>query len=93
MRALLQSPAAAGAAQQLEPIGAAVAALLDGGAWGSVISNVRAAMRTASSMRERLSADFWALLVGIENGLADAGTVTSEAEVLRLTNRALQTMA
>ncbi len=44
-------------------------------------------------MRERLSADFWALLAGIENGLATAETLTSEAEVLRLVNRALQTMA
>ena len=76
-----------------EAVETAGAALLDPGAWGSVISNVRAAMRTASSMRERLSADFWALLVGIENGLAASGALTSEAEVLRLTNRALQTMA
>jgi uncharacterized circularly permuted ATP-grasp superfamily protein/uncharacterized alpha-E superfamily protein len=76
-----------------DAVAAAGSALLDGGAWGSVISNIRAAMRTASSMRERLSADFWALLVGIENGLATAGAMTSEAEVLRLTNRALQTMA
>lgn len=76
-----------------DAVAAAGAALLDGRAWGSVISNVRAAMRTASSMRERLSADFWALLVGIENGLATAEPLTSEAEVLRLANRALQTMA
>ncbi|HEY0650230.1 circularly permuted type 2 ATP-grasp protein [Phenylobacterium sp.] len=76
-----------------DAVAAAGAALLDVGAWGSVICNVRSAMRTASSMRERLSADFWALLVGIENGLATAEAVTSEAEVLRLVNRALQTMA
>lgn len=76
-----------------DAVATAAHALLDAGAWGSVISNIRSAMRTASSMRERLSADFWALLVGIENGLADAGTLTSEAEILRLVNRALQTMA
>ena len=76
-----------------DAVATASAALLDTAAWGSVICNVRAAMRTASSMRERLSADFWALLAGIENGLATAETLTSEAEVLRLVNRALQTMA
>lgn len=76
-----------------DAMAAAGAAMLDAGAWGSVISNIRAAMRTASSMRERLSADFWALLVGIENGLASAEALTSEADVLRLANRALQTMA
>ena len=68
-------------------------ALLDPDAWGSVISTIRAEMRTAASMRERLSADFWALLVGIEGGLAKAGRLETEADVLRLTNRALQTMA
>src|SRR5688500_12348326 len=76
-----------------DAVAAAGAALLDGGAWGSVISNIRAGMRTPPSMRERLSPDFWALLVGIENGLATAEALTSEAEVLRLVNRALQTMA
>jgi uncharacterized circularly permuted ATP-grasp superfamily protein/uncharacterized alpha-E superfamily protein len=86
-----------GALPETAPVADAVvtaaSALLDASAWGSVISNVRAAMRTAASMRERLSADFWALLVGIENGLATAGEQSSEAEVLRLANRALQTMA
>jgi uncharacterized circularly permuted ATP-grasp superfamily protein/uncharacterized alpha-E superfamily protein len=72
---------------------AAGRALLDPTAWGSVISTIRSELRTANSMRERLSADFWSLLVGIENGLASAGHLDSEADVLRLTNRALQTMA
>jgi len=76
-----------------DAVEAARSSLLDAGAWGSVISIIRSAMRTASSMRERLSADFWALLVGIENGLATSEALTSEAEVLRVVNRALQTMA
>lgn len=76
-----------------DAVATAASALLDAGAPGSVLSNIRAAMRTASSMRERLSADFWALLVGIENGLTTATAVGSETEVLRLANRALQTMA
>ncbi|WP_337186399.1 circularly permuted type 2 ATP-grasp protein [Phenylobacterium sp.] len=82
----LRAPAA-------DVVHAAGRALLDPGAWGSVISTIRAEMRTAASMRERLSADFWALLVGIEGGLAKAGRLETEADVLRLTNRALQTMA
>ncbi|MDZ4373779.1 MAG: circularly permuted type 2 ATP-grasp protein [Phenylobacterium sp.] len=74
-------------------IAAASRALLDADAWGSVISTIRSEIRTAGSMRERLSADFWALLVGIENGLSNAGELETEADILRLTNRALQTMA
>ncbi len=94
LRTLLQEWGAIGDGVAADDaVATASAALLDTAAWGSVICNVRAAMRTASSMRERLSADFWALLAGIENGLATAETLTSEAEVLRLVNRALQTMA
>ena len=46
-------------------------ALHDEEAYGSVVNLVRKARRTASSMRERLSADFWALLLDLENRLAN----------------------
>ena len=51
---------------------AARASLHDEAAWGSVISLVRSAKRTASGMRERLSADFWALLLELEADLGGA---------------------
>ena len=69
---------------------AARMALHDQGAYGSVIYLVRAARRTASSMRERLSADFWSLLVSLENGLASpAKDVVSEADALAQVEAAL----
>ena len=71
---------------------AARCALHDEGAPGSVINLVRQAGRTASSMRERLSADFWSLLVGLERGLASPGTI-SEADALAQVEQALQRLA
>ena len=71
---------------------AARCALHDETASGSVINLVRQAGRTASSMRERLSADFWSLLVGLERGLAPPGTI-SEAEALAQVEQALQRLA
>ncbi|MDR3506869.1 MAG: circularly permuted type 2 ATP-grasp protein [Caulobacteraceae bacterium] len=73
---------------------AAVAAVGDPEAYGSVISLVRSARRTASSTRERLSADFWKLLVELEVRL----TVTNpapgaRAEVLDRVEAALQTLS
>jgi uncharacterized circularly permuted ATP-grasp superfamily protein/uncharacterized alpha-E superfamily protein len=56
-----------GAGQAAE---AALRAVADREAYGSVISLVRSARRTASSTRERLSADFWKLLVELESRLA-----------------------
>lgn len=62
--------------------------------WGSVIQLIRSAQRTASSMRERLSADFWALLQDLEAAIAaGAETVTSEALALRQVENALQILA
>jgi uncharacterized circularly permuted ATP-grasp superfamily protein/uncharacterized alpha-E superfamily protein len=73
---------------------AARVALHDQGAYGSVIYLVRAARRTASSMRERLSADFWSLLVSLEQGLASpAKDVISEADALAQVEAALQILA
>lgn len=69
-------------------------ALHDQEAFGSVIDLVRRARRTASSMRERLSADFWTLLLNLENQLLDgARNLPSEAEVLRQVETALQILA
>ncbi|WP_091738054.1 circularly permuted type 2 ATP-grasp protein [Phenylobacterium immobile] len=69
-------------------------ALHDEDAYGSVIYLVRAARRTASTMRERLSADFWTLIVNLERRLAEAAQApTSEAEALQQTESALQILA
>ena len=60
----------------------------------SVIHLVRAARRTASSMRERLSADFWTLLLNLESLLKQrAQDVLSEAEALQQIEAALQILA
>jgi uncharacterized alpha-E superfamily protein len=69
-------------------------ALHDEEASGSVIYLVRAARRTAASMRERLSADFWTLLLNLENNLlAGASNVASEADALEQVEGALQILA
>ena len=69
-------------------------ALFDQEAFGSVIHLVRAARRTASSMRERLSADFWTLLLDLESRLMEpANDPLSEAGTLRQVESALQTLA
>nr|WP_295662642.1 circularly permuted type 2 ATP-grasp protein [Polymorphobacter sp.] len=68
--------------------------LRDQQAYGSVIYLVRAARRTAASMRERLSADFWALLLNLETELAETDrTPNSEAEALQQIESALQILA
>ncbi len=69
-------------------------ALHDEKAYGSVIYLVRAARRTAASMRERLSADFWTLLSSLEKQLSThAKDVLSEAEALQQAEDALQILA
>ncbi|HVY35416.1 MAG TPA: circularly permuted type 2 ATP-grasp protein [Caulobacteraceae bacterium] len=73
---------------------AARAALRDEDAIGSVIHLVQSARRTASSVRERLSADFWTLLLRLESRLAGpAEGMVSEADVLRDVEAALQILA
>jgi uncharacterized circularly permuted ATP-grasp superfamily protein/uncharacterized alpha-E superfamily protein len=69
-------------------------ALHDQKAYGSVIYLVRAAQRAAASMRERLSVDFWALLLTLEKELAEgAQAPVSEAEALQQIESALQLVA
>jgi len=69
-------------------------ALLSPANWGSVINLVRSAQRTASSMRERLSPDFWALLLDLEGALANrTDTITSEAQALRLVETTLRVVS
>jgi uncharacterized alpha-E superfamily protein len=69
-------------------------ALHDTEAVGSVVNLVRSARRTAASMRERLSADFWTLLLNLENRLLeDAPDMPSEADALQQVERALQILA
>ena len=69
-------------------------ALHDAEAWGSVTYLVRSAKRTASGMRERLSADFWGLLVDLEGDLAGgANEIHSEAQALEQVERALRHIA
>ena len=68
--------------------------LHDQSAYGSVIYLVRSARRTAASMRERLSPDFWALLLTLESRLIDgAKALDSEAEALQQAETALQILA
>jgi uncharacterized circularly permuted ATP-grasp superfamily protein/uncharacterized alpha-E superfamily protein len=75
-------------------VDAARASLHDDAAYGSVIHLVKAARRTASSMRERLSADFWSLLLKLETGLLDsAKSELTEAEILQHVEDALQILA
>ncbi len=69
-------------------------ALHDEEAPGSVIDLVREARRTASSMRERLSADFWTLLLNLDARLLEgARNPLSEAEILQQVESTLQTLA
>ena len=75
-------------------VDAARKALFDRETFGSVIRLVRAARRTASSMRERLSPDFWTLLVNLENRLNEpTQDPLSEAGVLQQAETALQILA
>ncbi|HEY2658122.1 MAG TPA: circularly permuted type 2 ATP-grasp protein, partial [Caulobacteraceae bacterium] len=76
------------------PAAAALRAVSDSDSIGSVISLVRAARRAASSTRERLSADFWKLLVELETRLAvDAPHGGGKTEVLDRVEGALQTLS
>ena len=69
-------------------------ALHDVTAEGAVITLVRAVKRTASGMRERLSSDFWSLLLQLEASLAGgARTVVTEADALSQTEDALQRLS
>jgi uncharacterized alpha-E superfamily protein len=59
-----------------------------------VIYLVRSARRAAASLRERLSADFWSLLLRLEQKLTDAvEEPASEAAALAQVESALQTLA
>jgi uncharacterized alpha-E superfamily protein len=69
-------------------------ALHDEAAYGSVIYLVRKARRTAAGLRERLSADFWTLLLNLERGLTDPERhLLSEAGALQQAENALQILA
>jgi uncharacterized alpha-E superfamily protein len=73
---------------------AARAALHDEETVGSVIRLVRSARRTASSMRERLSADFWSLLLNLDSRLVrGAQAMGSEADALQQVEGALHILA
>jgi uncharacterized circularly permuted ATP-grasp superfamily protein/uncharacterized alpha-E superfamily protein len=73
---------------------AAAAVLHDEAAYGSAVSLVRSARRTAAGMRERLSEDFWKLLVDLEGALAGrAHDHVTEAEGLARADAALRALA
>ncbi|MDR3511531.1 MAG: circularly permuted type 2 ATP-grasp protein [Caulobacteraceae bacterium] len=73
---------------------AAANTLRDERAVGSVIGLVQAARRAAASTRERLSADFWKLLVDLESRLADNGpTPVTETNALERAETTLQVFA
>jgi uncharacterized circularly permuted ATP-grasp superfamily protein/uncharacterized alpha-E superfamily protein len=75
-------------------VDAARNAVHDQAAYGSAVALVKAARRTASSMRERLSADFWALLLSLETTLlGNARADLSEAEILAQVENALKILA
>ncbi len=68
--------------------------LHDASASGSVIHLVQAARDTAAKTRERLSGDFWVLLLKLETALSEnARHVPSEAETLRQADDALQVLS
>jgi len=72
----------------------AAEALFNQDAFGSVTALVRSARRTAASMRERLSADFWTLLTSLETRLlSHVPSGLSEAEALQQVETALQILA
>jgi uncharacterized circularly permuted ATP-grasp superfamily protein/uncharacterized alpha-E superfamily protein len=94
----LQQLLIGGGALQEEAMGeravdAARSALHDEEAAGSVIQLVRSSHRTAASMRERLSADFWSLLLNLENRLSRGQDALSEADVLQQVESALQILS
>ncbi len=65
------------------PLEAARKTLHDGQASGSVIHLVQAARGTAAKTRERLSGDFWVLLLRLETALSESARhVPSEVETL-----------
>lgn len=69
-------------------------ALLNTEAQGSVVYLVRNARRAASSMRERLSADFWSLLLSLETTLAEGASSLAPADdSLPLVEQALKILA
>ncbi|HEY3694155.1 circularly permuted type 2 ATP-grasp protein [Phenylobacterium sp.] len=73
---------------------AAAAALHDEAAYGSAVSLVRSARRTAAGMRERLSEDFWKLLLDLETRLAGrSGDHLTEAEGLARADAGLRALA
>jgi uncharacterized circularly permuted ATP-grasp superfamily protein/uncharacterized alpha-E superfamily protein len=72
----------------------AIDALHNVEAYGSVTYLVRSARRAAASLRERLSADFWSLLLRLEQKLTEAvQDPLSEAAALAQVESALQTLA
>jgi uncharacterized circularly permuted ATP-grasp superfamily protein/uncharacterized alpha-E superfamily protein len=63
-------------------------------AYGSAVGLAQRARRAASSLRERLSADFWSLLLELERGLTDAKSAAlTETEALSRVEAALRTLA
>jgi uncharacterized circularly permuted ATP-grasp superfamily protein/uncharacterized alpha-E superfamily protein len=70
------------------------AALHDEAAYGSVIRLVQAARRAAASMRERLSEDFWKLLLNLESRLkGKRDDILTEADALARAEGALQALS
>ena len=73
---------------------AAAAAMHDEAAFGSAVSLVRSARRTAAGMRERLSEDFWKLLLDLEQRLSGKGADRlTEAEGIARAEAALRSLA
>ncbi len=86
--ALDASTLGAGAAE------AAHRALYNRDTYGSVISLILAAQRTASGMRERLSPDFWTLLGRLEEQLSEnAASSTTPDDALTQTEAVLRVLA
>ncbi len=94
VKALLTDWRALGAdSENASALEAARKTLHDDQASGSVIHLVQAARGTAAKTRERLSGDFWVLLLRLETALSESAQhVHSEVETLRQADDALQVL-
>jgi uncharacterized circularly permuted ATP-grasp superfamily protein/uncharacterized alpha-E superfamily protein len=93
LKAVLSDWQALDADSEAGVLEAALKTLHDESAAGSVIHLVQAARGTAAKTRERLSGDFWVLLLKLESALSESAQhVPSEAETLRQTDHALQVL-
>jgi uncharacterized circularly permuted ATP-grasp superfamily protein/uncharacterized alpha-E superfamily protein len=82
------------ASREATAVAAARSSLIDAHAFGSVLSLVRNARRAAAGTRERLSAEFWSVLIDVEDELLAGQTGRdTEAAILQRVETALKMLA